>query len=87
MNDEDFADMRELIDNLRIRIERLERVVHNLMNSNSPIITNPNHKTETLKGQFSFAPGAISPPRNGIGRSFDDIGLPSGDDGPGGGTT
>ena len=35
MNDEDFADMRELIDNLRIRIERLERVVHNLMNSNS----------------------------------------------------
>ena len=35
MNDKDFADMRELIDNLRIRIERLERVVHNLMNSNS----------------------------------------------------
>jgi hypothetical protein len=31
MNDKDFADMRELIDNLRIRIERLERLVGHLM--------------------------------------------------------
>jgi len=33
----------------------------NLINSDSPIITNIEHKKETLKGQFSFAKANISP--------------------------
>tara|TARA_Y100001937_G_C7085958_1_gene315354 strand:+ start:95 stop:769 length:675 start_codon:yes stop_codon:yes gene_type:complete len=33
----------------------------NLINANSPIITNTEHKTQTLLGQYSFAKASISP--------------------------
>ena len=36
MNDKDFEDMRQLIDNIRIRIERLERVVSKMAGSFTP---------------------------------------------------
>ena len=33
----------------------------NLLNANSPFITNVQHKTETLLGQYSFVKANISP--------------------------
>jgi len=56
----------------------------NLTNSNSPIITNSEHKTSTLKGQFSFAKAGISADRNADkGMNYNAAGNP---DIPGGGS-
>ena len=37
------------------------QVSKNLMNADSPILTNTTHKTETIKGQYSFSKATISP--------------------------
>ena len=50
----------------------------NLINANSPKITNSTQKTETLKGQFSFAKASISPLKTSeLGMVYDNgTGLP-----------
>jgi len=63
----------------------------NLLNADSPITTNVTHKTETIKGQFSFVKAGISPSKTSTtgttyttdGLPNDPFSLPIGDDGGG----
>tara|TARA_R100000995_G_scaffold84609_1_gene63893 strand:+ start:60 stop:725 length:666 start_codon:yes stop_codon:yes gene_type:complete len=50
----------------------------NLLNADSPITTNVEHKKQTLKGQFSFAKANISPLKtSNEGLTYDDNGNPN----------
>ena len=52
-------------------------VAKNLINSDSPVTTNVEHKKTTLKGQFSFAKANISPLKTSTkGLTYTDTGIP-----------
>ena len=52
-------------------------VAKNLINSDSPVTTNVEHKKTTLKGQFSFAKANISPLKTSTkGLTYTDTGTP-----------
>ena len=52
-------------------------VAKNLINSDSPVTTNVEHKKTTLKGQFSFAKAIISPLKTSTkGLTYTDTGIP-----------
>ena len=52
-------------------------IAKNLINSDSPVTTNVEHKKTTLKGQFSFAKANISPLKTSTkGLTYTDTGLP-----------
>jgi hypothetical protein len=52
-------------------------VAKNLINSDSPVTTNVEHKKTTLKGQFSFVKANISPLKTSTkGLTYTDTGLP-----------
>jgi hypothetical protein len=48
----------------------------NLINSNSPINTNIEHTQETIKGQFSFLRGSLTPRNSNSGMTYDVSGMP-----------
>ena len=52
-------------------------IAKNLLNADSPIVTNTTHKKTTLKGQFSFAKANISPLKTSTkGLTYTDTGIP-----------
>ena len=63
----------------------------NLINADSPFVLQFEHKTETIKGQFSFVKASIASPKHGIeGITYSPNGSPGSNrptEGGGGGTT
>lgn len=63
----------------------------NLINADSPFVLQSEHKTTTIKGQFSFVKASIASPKHGIeGITYSPNGSPDSDrttEGTGGGTT
>ncbi len=52
-------------------------IAKNILNADSPFILQTEHKTETIKGQFSFAKAAVSPLKNSaVGLTYSNNGLP-----------
>ena len=49
----------------------------NLINADSPKITNIEHETETIKGQFSFLRGSLTPRNSNSGMTYDGSGMPA----------
>ena len=48
----------------------------NMINANSPINTNIEHTQETIKGQFSFLRGSLTPRNSNLGMTYDVSGMP-----------
>ena len=52
-------------------------IAKNILNADSPFILQTEHKTETIKGQFSFAKASVSPLKtSAVGLTYAETGLP-----------